>query len=375
MQFNFIEIILLLGIVQGLLLVFALSRITDRNKSANSILSIILLLATLMLVGRVSFGYYLSFSTIKWISFADTTIFLFGPLNYLYIKRLITKYDTSYKLNIRHFIPALIHFSVFLYLAFFENTVDLYESGNILIIWNGVEFFGLISNFSYLIISYLLLKEYRTQENYKLSYKQGFHRFLLFFLGGVFLLLSIWLLSYLNYYYLNSFFKYISYQAVWIIIPLFIYIVGYYSLKQPELFRIPQPSIKKSSVKRLSELQVSALKKNLDQVLTSEKIYLKNDLSLNELSKRIDSSAQHISWLLNNEYECSFYDFINKYRVEEFLKRIDSGEHVRHTLLSIAMDVGFNTKSTFNRAFKAHVNTTPSNYIKELKIKLEFIKK
>lgn len=370
MPSNFIEIILSLGIAQGLFIVFALSRITDKNKSANNILSIILLLATLMLAGRMTFGYYLSIPVMRWVSFADTTIFLFGPLSYLYIKRLTVKYDTPYKLGAFHFIPALIHFSSFLYLAIFENVIDLSQNGMLLIIWKRVEFFGLISNFSYLILSYLALKHYRKQENHKLSYKQEFHKFLLFFLGGVFLFLSIWLLSYINYYYLNSYSKYISYQAVWIAIPLFIYIVGYFSLVQPVLFRISQPSKKKLDTKKLSNFQISELKKSLEEILTTEKIYLKNDLSLNELSNKLESSTHHISWLLNNEYGCSFYDFINKYRVEEFLKRVDGGQHVQQTLLSIAMDVGFNTKSTFNRAFKAQLNTTPSGYIKKLKIKL-----
>ena len=61
----------------------------------------------------------------------------------------------------------------------------------------------------------------------------------------------------------------------------------------------------------------------------------------------------------------TFYDFINHYRVKEFVKKVENQEHLKHTILALSMDVGFNSKSTFNKAFKDTMQDTPSNYIKK----------
>ena len=69
--------------------------------------------------------------------------------------------------------------------------------------------------------------------------------------------------------------------------------------------------------------------------------------------------------MLNNTYQTTFYDFINGYRVMEFVKKVVNEEHIQHTILALSMDVGFNSKSTFNKAFKSKMNETPSNFIKK----------
>ena len=79
----------------------------------------------------------------------------------------------------------------------------------------------------------------------------------------------------------------------------------------------------------------------------------------------LQTSTNNVSWLLNNVYETTFYDFVNRYRVEEFVQKVENNEHLRHTILALSLDVGFNSKSTFNKAFKLHKQDTPSNFIKK----------
>lgn len=61
----------------------------------------------------------------------------------------------------------------------------------------------------------------------------------------------------------------------------------------------------------------------------------------------------------------NFNDFINQYRVKAVIKKMEAGEHTIQTLLGLALEVGFNSKSTFNRAFKRHTSRSPNDYIKE----------
>ncbi|MEO0527365.1 MAG: helix-turn-helix domain-containing protein, partial [Bacteroidota bacterium] len=61
-----------------------------------------------------------------------------------------------------------------------------------------------------------------------------------------------------------------------------------------------------------------------------------------------------------------FYDFINRYRVSDFVEKLKNKEHHEHTLLSLAYDVGFNSKTTFNKAFKKTMDHTPTAYLNKL---------
>ena len=173
--------------------------------------------------------------------------------------------------------------------------------------------------------------------------------------------------NFINNYFKNYKIYYLSYDIIWVTIPLFIYVVGYYSFKQPEIFRI---SLKKEKIntKRLQGDAIVKLERDLNNLMVKEKIYLNNTLTLKHLSEKLDTSPNNVSWFLNNIYKCSFYDYINKYRIKAFLEKINNGENESHTLLALSMEVGFNSKSTFNKAFKTEMNDTPSNYIKKLSI-------
>lgn len=369
MQFELIDIVLSLGVVQGLFLAVALTRIKDRNKKSNKVLVQILLITSFILAGRMIIAHEFALHIFKWLSFVDSIIFLFGPLTYLYIRRLIVTSDSEYKLPWWHYMPVVICSCIFIYLNVIGEVAyeRLYQQGYLYWIFNGFEVVGLSANLFYLTKNFILLKRYRREEKMRLSNTQNFHRFLLIYLIIIAICMLFWLFSYVNSYYFQAVSRVISYDSIWITIPFFIYIVGYFSLKQPELFRIVRQEAVKTQIKRLSDLETTQLKKSLEDLLMDEQVYLENDLTLRELSKLLKASSNDVSWLLNNEYKASFYDFINQYRVKEFLSRVHANDHARQTILSIAMDVGFNSKSTFNKVFKAQMDVTPSEYIKNLK--------
>ncbi|WP_299258561.1 helix-turn-helix domain-containing protein [uncultured Aquimarina sp.] len=369
-SFGIVDLVLFLGISQGVFLAITLSLVHNKNKPANRVLSFILLIASLMLVGRIFYPRFTGTFFFRVAAFVDTLIFVFGPLLYTYIRRQTFYESPDYKIPWYHFIPAIFHVVFFSWTLIYssEDIKNMIDKGNFNLIYFIVETIGLLSNILYVFLSYQLIRVYKKEEKNNLSYSPKVQTFLSIFLLGVSVFLVLWIISYANYFMRLRELYFISYNLIWISIPIFIYIVGFFSLKQPEIFRMPIVKKKKVQKERLDGEELETLKKELEDLMVHKKIYLNNELTLKDLSKELDTSTNNVSWLLNNIHKCSFYDYINKYRVQEFISKIQKGEHFSHTILALSLDSGFNSKSTFNKAFKMIKNDTPSNYIKRLKI-------
>ena len=95
----------------------------------------------------------------------------------------------------------------------------------------------------------------------------------------------------------------------------------------------------------------------------SSKAYLNPELTLRDLSKKIDMPPKEISNIINKELEQNFYQFINDYRIEEVKQKLISKENQHLKIMSIAYESGFNSKATFNRLFKSKVGMTPKEYL------------
>jgi len=105
--------------------------------------------------------------------------------------------------------------------------------------------------------------------------------------------------------------------------------------------------------------------KKLTYLLEYEKVYLDEDVSLNSLSKKLSVSYHLLSQIINEKLNKNFYDLINGYRIQEAKKQLSDPKNSRKGILTIAYDVGFNTKAAFNRVFKNYTGMTPSDYRKK----------
>ncbi|WP_171037871.1 helix-turn-helix domain-containing protein [Dyadobacter luticola] len=103
----------------------------------------------------------------------------------------------------------------------------------------------------------------------------------------------------------------------------------------------------------------------LSALMHSEKPYLENDLTIIELAARLHVSRHQLSQVINTSFGVNFFEFVNKYRIAEFkIQSLNpSNEHL--SLLGIALECGFNSKATFNQAFKKLEGTTPSDFIRK----------
>ena len=101
----------------------------------------------------------------------------------------------------------------------------------------------------------------------------------------------------------------------------------------------------------------------LEKLFDDEKIYIKTDLTLNKLAKRLSTNRVYLSQIINDEYKKNFNDFINQYRVKEAMLILsDSRKNMQFSIEAIAREAGFNSKSSFNLYFKKYADITPSNF-------------
>lgn len=103
--------------------------------------------------------------------------------------------------------------------------------------------------------------------------------------------------------------------------------------------------------------------------MTKDKAYLDQDLSLKSLAERLDISSGYLSQIINQYEEKNFFDFVNGHRVNEVKQKITDSAFDHLSLLGIAYESGFKSKSTFNLAFKKLSGMTPTAYKKQIKLK------
>lgn len=118
----------------------------------------------------------------------------------------------------------------------------------------------------------------------------------------------------------------------------------------------------------LSKEKLDAIDKKLLHLMSTEKPFLNSDFNMKSLSDSLNESANHVSQVVNDIHEKNFFDFVNSYRIEEMTKLVKVPSNNNFTLLALAYEAGFNSKSTFNAAFKKLKDQTPSKYFKELNL-------
>jgi AraC-like DNA-binding protein len=102
--------------------------------------------------------------------------------------------------------------------------------------------------------------------------------------------------------------------------------------------------------------------KKVTYLFDLEKVYRMDNISVQSLSKKLSVPPYQLSWVINKKMNVTFSELVNTYRIEEVKKRLTSPQDEDKTILDIAFDSGFNTKTSFNRVFKKITKLTPSQY-------------
>lgn len=110
--------------------------------------------------------------------------------------------------------------------------------------------------------------------------------------------------------------------------------------------------------------EIKNYSKELELIMEDYKLYLNPDLSLKDLASYLELPANYVSQLLNLGFQKNFSEYVNSYRVNEFKERVLLEEYKGLTLMAVAYDSGFNSKTVFNTFFKKIEGTTPNSYLR-----------
>ena len=116
----------------------------------------------------------------------------------------------------------------------------------------------------------------------------------------------------------------------------------------------------------LTDEQMASYKGRLERVMRSERAYLRPDLTLPELAKAVGCSVNHLSQVINSGFGVSFFDYVNRFRVNHAKALLSELDGHAGSVLNIAFSVGFNSNSAFYTAFKKCVGQAPAQYRRAL---------
>lgn len=116
---------------------------------------------------------------------------------------------------------------------------------------------------------------------------------------------------------------------------------------------------------KVPSVEMESWKQKVTAVMKEQKLYEDAELTLTQLAKKLSTNTSLLSKIINTGFGKNFNDFVNEYRVNAFTEKLRAGEHQTQTLLSLAFDCGFNSKATFNRAFKKQTGMNPKEWLEK----------
>jgi AraC-like DNA-binding protein len=355
------------GIVLGVFVILLLNNSGVRKTRANTFLSILLAALTFSIFHLRYAGDVISHFSVRVFSVGDPTFLVIAPLLWFYIIELTGGRVSLNIKSLTHFIPFLIIiFCSLSFSSFLVNSgiVRLFESHPRLpfaLFWILVVI--QFSAYQYFIHqkwqSYqnVMKQEVSNTEDVNISWVRFFMTvFLLVNLSFLFSLFAVIHLDIMNWVW----------KSVGIILSLSIFALGYKGILQREVFtsRIEPPVTPPE--KTLAERPDQALMDKLRAFMQSQKPYLDPELSLSSLSRELGLNRNQLSQLINDGIGDNFYDFVNKYRVDEVKRLMVDPLKQNYNLLGIALEAGFKSKSTFNLIFKRFTGLTPTEYKKNI---------
>ncbi len=378
----FIDFLLISGIILILVILFFLSRAKQRELPQHILIFIFIILFSVLLQGYGEIhrikplflsGFFLS----------EPVGYILGPLLYLYVKSLYYKQKGLIKNNVKHFIPFFLYMMIivipliisfiiskplFKYIEFLQdNNIDEFE----VFIQDG---FLLL----YLILALKLLNQFQksVKANYCNLHSKDIN-WIKNLLSGLSIITALDILVLIYEITSTNTGLESGILIVLAILTLIIYL-GYFGTTQSRILLLgfiveeDQTIINKNEyppgnhpLVNTDQQEIDALKTCLLQIMEIKKPYLNEDLNLGTLANLISTSDKKLSTLLNQYLDTSFYDFINNYRVEEVKTKMANPAFEKYTLMAIAYESGFNSKTSFNRIFKKSTGYSPSAYKKK----------
>jgi len=335
-----LKTIQIIALLQGVFLLFILFKHRQEYKKVNLwLLSGCILSVMLYAIGDDDYNLFVADA--DWFLFHDTLIITFF---FLFVRYHKTNKDVFHKADLLFFLPYLV-------VVIFQTLEKRY-----LIVENDV--FKVLHEIVELIfLGMLVYSVYDILKNKK-------EKWLLVFILPLTIIFFIDELAYLLTNSNDAPYLLDSYGIILAIIFLF-YFVLYKLIVAPKDV-LPKSNDSKYKTSSLNAKDIEVNKKELVRLMEEERLFTTNDLTVNDVAKRMNIPRQHLSEILNVHLKTGFQDFLNQYRVDAFVDCLKSDAYENYTIMGIAQEVGFSSKSSFNTTFKKLRGMTPSQYKKQL---------
>ncbi|WP_299211617.1 helix-turn-helix transcriptional regulator [uncultured Aquimarina sp.] len=341
-----------------------------------------ILIVLFFLLFSVAFYFYALLHDIVWLTGLlflpnDITTMTLGPLLFLYVKSLFLEEDYLVKNTLVHFIPTFLFAISITIPTILFNTFGINELAYTHTDW--IRTIIRIDNpyfILYLFLSLGLLSKYRKLTKYKYSnlthHDFNWIRIMLMSAIGI-ISIDLGIKVYESFY--GDFTWNADYLSVLAMIVLVIYL-GYYGVNQSKVL-LPsfllnseiESEISKTKNKIISPLkkeEFKTLRNKLELLLDTDQTFLDQDLTLGKLAQKISTTDKILSTMLNQYMNTTFYDLINKYRVQAVKEKIHLDTYKNYNLFGIACECGFKSRTSFNRIFKKETGLSPSEYKKSM---------
>lgn len=337
-----------LALIIGITLIMSIFK---KNKSKQTInINAYLFIFVIILTSAAYLA--LTFQHINQVSYFITLSYLYAISFYFYFRSILKVPFAGILSRYINFIP-LFSFLCFLAVSSFIKSRDILQ-------WLTLTFEigALVINYVYLFVALKLIQRHR--EN-TLDYK-GYNRLstllLLLLAGLIFSTLSCCLNSLKPESSLSS----LGYLG-WLIITGTSYVLVYQFTFKFDISSTALADTPSTFSTGVSDVEIT--KEEIERLMLSSKPYIRHNFTIHSLAEMLNQKPTHLCWVIYKCYKKSFCDYINAYRIKHFIEVAPLEEHRHEHLSGIALEIGFNSKSTFHRAFKKELQMTPNDYFDE----------
>ncbi|MCI0493559.1 AraC family transcriptional regulator [candidate division KSB1 bacterium] len=362
------DIVLSIAGFQLMLLALVLLNQESKNRLNRNLLVAFLLTKAFLMIRWFIFRYeILSYRDDIYIyHVSKSAFFLLAPILYFYIRSLCYKDFKFKKFDLIHFILFLLIiffniFSVKISLAGVENIwYHIFDVHHYQIFWT----LNLIQIILYIVAMLRVVISYQSKIREVYSSIEKINLSWLFMLLLLITLHWVFVTSRATLVLLNiasgTLIQIIDLYSITIFL-IFTTILVFKGIAQLKIFTGIEDKPKYAESK-LPENEIQKHVNQLSHFMLREKPYLIPSLTIEDLSEKLAIPTWQLSQVINYTYNQNFFNYINRYRIEEVKQKLQKAADNRKTILEILYETGFNSKSTFNQVFKKHTGMTPSEF-------------
>ncbi|ERM80294.1 hypothetical protein P872_13530 [Rhodonellum psychrophilum GCM71 = DSM 17998] len=374
-KINLLVTISVITMFISLFLALFLVTVKTEHKLSNRLFAFFLILSAIDMIGNINSLFYISLNVRVFIS----SFFLLQlPTFYLYV---LSVCYSDFKLKQKHLIHSVAFLIANLILLPHFYTVDLPSKIRLLEKSSSIpeiQFNHILMHIQmllYIVAAFMILRKARKiyLENYagaSIESLKWLFQFTLALSAFYFIALVKNIFKFTVYLNISEGLK------IGLLIFEFFIIFWYLykALNNPSLFRNIDSKLKLVSdiISEEKKIEPETLNEDLlrlKKYMADEKPFLDPALTIQDISNSLDIPVRELSVLINHQLGQHFYDFVNTYRIENTIEILKDSSKSKVTVLEILYEVGFNSKSSFNTAFKKHTGNTPTSYRKRLQNK------